>query len=457
MGRVRKGSVGKKLLRKIKDVFSEVYDPRAQSWIQIPTVDALLSGFAIFSMKFPSLLQFERAVRQKSSNSSSNLKSLYSVQEVPSDTQMRVILDEIDPDELRPAFKMFFSEVQRGNGLKKFEFLDKKYLLSIDGTGFFSSDEIHCASCLTKQKGGVEDRTVLYHHQMLAAVIVHPEMKTVIPVCPEPILRQDGVEKNDCERNACRRFLAKFREDHPRLEVIVIQDALSANVPHIKDLRDYGMSFILSVKPGSHSSLFNSMKIQAELEKLKHYEKVEFFGTKITKKRTHRFIYVNELLLNKVDLHNCVNFIDYVETTEWVNPEGEFKREVVHFSWVTNLEVKERNIFQLMRGARSRWHIENQTFNTLKNQGYHFEHNYGHGKKNLSTVFVLLMMLAFAFDQIQQLTCQLFRGALEASGSKIVLWKNFESFYRLTQLKSWDTLLKIIASPPNWKWVPDTS
>ena len=195
---------------------------------------------------------------------------------------------------------------------------------------------------------------------MLGAVIVHPDMKIVIPVCPEPILKQDGVDKNDCERNACRRFLAKFREDHPRLEVIVVQDALTANVPHIDDLRDYGMSFILSVKPGSHTSLFSSMVIQAELKKLKkkNYEKVEYFGEKIIKKRTHTFIYVNQLLLNKVDVHNSVNFIDYTETTEWISPKGESKREVVHFSWVTDIQIAENNLFEIMRGGRSRWHIE---------------------------------------------------------------------------------------------------
>ena len=79
--------------------------------------------------------------------------------------------------------------------------------------------------------------------------------------------------------------------------------------------------------------------------------------------------------------------------------------KVQHFSWVTDLRVSTRNVYALMRGGRARWKIENETFNTLKNQGYHFEHNYGHGEQNLSGVFATIMMLAFLVDQTQQLCC----------------------------------------------------
>ena len=89
-----------------------------------------------------------------------------------------------------------------------------------------------------------------------------------------------------------------------------------------------------------------------------------------------------------------VHFIDYWEV-------GDAK--VQHFSWVTDIRVSKRNVYHLMRGGRARWKIENETFNTLKNQGYHFEHNYGHGEQHLSVVFAMLMMLAFLVDQAQQL------------------------------------------------------
>ena len=101
-----------------------------------------------------------------------------------------------------------------------------------------------------------------------------------------------------------------------------------------------------------------------------------------------------------------------------------------HFTWITDLHVNLRNAWLFARGGRARWRIENETFNTLKNQGYHFEHNFGHGQQNLSVVFAMLMMLAFLVDQAQQLCCPLFRAVWEKLGSKRALWDNLRSHFR---------------------------
>ena len=82
---------------------------------------------------------------------------------------------------------------------------------------------------------------------MLGAAIVHPDFPEVIPLPPEPIHRHDGQQKNDCERNAARRWVKRFRQDHPHLKVIVIEDALSSNAPHIRDLQAANMRFLLIV------------------------------------------------------------------------------------------------------------------------------------------------------------------------------------------------------------------
>ena len=123
------------------------------------------------------------------------------------------------------------------------------FIATADGTEYFFSDTIHCSSCLEKHHHrDAGDETISYHHQMLGAVILHPDKSEVIPVTPEPIIKQDGAMKNDCERNAARRFLAQFRAAHPVLQVVVVEDALASNAPHIRDLKDYGMHFILGVK-----------------------------------------------------------------------------------------------------------------------------------------------------------------------------------------------------------------
>jgi hypothetical protein len=220
----------------------------------VPTIsmaDAAMSAFAMFSLKDPSLLAFDKR------RDDQNLESLYQIKRVPSDTQMRVILDPLPPEELRPAFGDVFRALQRGKVLETYRYLDEGYLLALDGTGYFSSEKVHCANCMEKHHA---DGRVSYYHQTLGAAIVHPDHSTVLPVMPEPILKQDGETKNDCERNATRRFLEKFRVDHPTLQVVVIEDALSSNAPHVRDLQKYGMHFILGVKEGDHAYLFEEVR-----------------------------------------------------------------------------------------------------------------------------------------------------------------------------------------------------
>jgi hypothetical protein len=132
------------------------------------------------------------------------------------------------------------------------------------------------------------------------------------------------------------------------------------------------------------------------------------------------------LPLNESNRDLRVNFLEYRE----YDAKGECCK---NFTWATDLHVTHRNAWLLVRGGRARWHIENETFNTLKNQGYHFEHNYGHGQQNLSVVFAMLMMLAFLVDQTQQLCCGLFRAVWQKLGSKRALWEILRShFYHFT-------------------------
>jgi hypothetical protein len=133
----------------------------------------------------------------------------------------------------RPLFKSIFRQLQRGKALEAMTFLDGHYLLALDGTGYCSSQTIHCASCLQKVH---RNGTITYFHQMLGAAIIHPDRREVIPLMPEPIVKHDGTDKNDCERNAAKRFIAKLRQDHPHLQVIVTEDSLSSNAPHIETL-----------------------------------------------------------------------------------------------------------------------------------------------------------------------------------------------------------------------------
>lgn len=401
------------LYRLVAESFAAIQDYRPQP--QVSLKDALLSGFALFSLKDPSLLAFDERRHE------GNLRRLFGISRVPSDSRLREILDPTDPEFLRPVFADVFRQAQRGKCLEAFAFLGGHYLLAMDGTGYFASNTVHCPSCLEKRNKTTGE--VSYSHQLLGAAIVHPNLREVIPLAPEPIVKQDGSTKNDCERNATKRLLRKIRAEHPHLKFLVIEDGLASNGPHIEEILSHGMDYLLGAKPGDHEFLFAQV-IQAHDAK-----RVQTISGKTISGNRYDITFVNGLMLNESHRHLVVNFLQYHE----YDATGIVAKQ---FSWVTNLEIIRGNAPSLVAGGRCRWKIENETFNTLKNQGYQFEHNFGHGDINLSVVFAMLMMLAFLVDQIVQLACPLFRAVWTKFGSKRALWDNLRSHFRHFQFES---------------------
>ena len=403
--KLRKHLSANALLSKLRSGFADLADHRSGD-VDIALSDALMSAFALFSLKSPSLLAFDKE------RTEDNLQRLYGIKHVPCDTAMREILDPVEPESLRPMFKQVFRQLQRGKALDAMVFVQGHYLLALDGTGYFSSTQIHCASCLEQHH---RNGTVTYSHQLLGAALIHPDKREVIPLMPEPIVKPDGASKNDCERNAAKRFLTKFRQDHPHLQVIVTEDSLSSNAPHIEMLHDHNVHYLLGVKEGDHAFLFQQVTQAEQARRVTYYERQD-----AETGAHHRFRFVSNMPLNASHAALRVNFIECWET---------LNGKVQHFSWITDLRVHKGTVYRLMQGARARWRIENETFNTLKNQGYHFEHNFGHGYQHLSVVFAILMMLAFLVDQVQQLCCPLFQAAWAKWGSKRLLWEKMRALF----------------------------
>ena len=419
---VRKFLCADALVASVYHQFQKIPDPRTLPiTAPISFTDVLMSGLAVFGLKFPSLLKYD----QYRDVLDGNLLNLYHINRPPSDTYLRERLDELNPNYIRPAFKKIFAELQRGKCLEEFEFLDGYYLISLDGTGEFSSSNVCCEQCCTKEH---KDGSITYYHQMLGACIVHPEQSNVIPLCPEMIRNGDGSAKNDCERNAAKRFIENFTREHPHLKAIVIADGLASNAPYIRLLEGNHMKYILGAKPGDHKYLFDFADTSEEAQ---DYEILDEKGV------LHQFRYINDVGLNKSNPDVRVNFLEYMQT--------DAKGKETLFSWVTNIRITESNVLALMKGGRARWKIENETFNTLKNLGYNFEHNYGHGKKNLSTILCLLMLLAFLIDQVQEIACSLFAAVKKRACSYRNIWENTRVFFQFVPLPSWEWLYQAIA------------
>lgn len=415
------------MLRTLRKGFQSVPDNRADVKVDVSMPDALMSAVAMFSLKDPSMLAFDRRRKEEPEN----LHTVFGVKNIPCDTQMREILDPCDPEWLRPGFLDIFRILQRGKDLEPMTTLGGHFLLSADGTGFFSSAKVSSDSCLQKKTKGGE---TMYYLQMYAAAFVHPDHREVIPVCPEMIRRQDGSTKQDCERNAAERFFRKFRREHPHLKVIVTEDGISGNGPHIRTLQELGLRFILGVKPADHQYLFDHEVAQA----VKQGRAVSFaMDDPKDADKYHAFRFVNGVALNKSNRDLLVNVLEYWQ----MDKDGRETR----FAWVTDLTITEENAWEIMRAGRARWRIENETFNTLKNQGYNLGHNYGLGKQHLAAVLTTLMMLAFLVDQAQQLGCWLFKKAWEKAGPKRELWERLRHLFHSFRVDSMETILRAIA------------
>ena len=404
--KIRKHLSADPLYALLKKRFEAIPDHRPKC--THPLGDVLQSALALFSLKDPSLLAFDQR------RSDGNLRSVFHIGQIPSDSQMRTVLDGVDPLQLRPAFNDVLRQLQRGKVLERFVFYKGAYLLALDGTGYFSSQAIHCDSCLEKKS---KDGTITYQHQMLAAALVHPDHSEVFPLAPEPIQKQDGSTKNDCERNAAKRLLERIRAEHPYLNFIVLEDGLASNAPHILLLKSLNMPFLLGAKPGDHAALYAHVRAAYEDRMATLTGPINAAGV------TWEISFVNGVPLNNSHPDLLVNYLHYAEN----DANGECLK---CFSWVTDLPLIADDAPLLVRAGRARWKIENETFNTLKNQGYHYEHNYGHGQKNLTVVLAMLMMLAFLVDQVQQHCCPLFKAVRVKLGSKRLLWDNLRSHFR---------------------------
>ena len=372
--------------------------------------DVVMSGLACMYFQEPSLLQFQKEMEETFHQN--NLRTLFGVQTIPSSNAMKDTLDNLDNKHFRPLSKKIVQQLQRDKQLKQFNLFPGWTVCSIDATQYHSSTSIHCDHCLTRKHN---DGPTIYYHSALQAALMHPEIKQVIPVMAEPIQNSDGSRKQDCEINAAKRLIPALRQQFPKMGLIITGDDLFSRQPMIENVLSYKFHFFFVAKPSSHKFMMNWL----DMHTLHEIQEVDTKGRLI--------IYQ---WLNNVPLHGGgdsvkVNFFSKKMVTLDHNGEQKYCRTS---SWVTDIEITKENVVLCVEGAKSRWKVENECFNTLKNQGYHLTHNYGHGEKHLSLNFYQLTLLAFMLHQIAELCDNVFKACRKKAGSKRSLWEKFRTF-----------------------------
>jgi hypothetical protein len=417
------------LRKSVTEVFGRIDDHRQSGKVDFTLHDCLMSALAMMFFQDPSLLSFQRRMQDRMQ--CSNLKTMFGVNAIPSDTVLRKTVDVVDNENIHPCFAILFEHLQRGKQLVPYKLDSDHYLVAIDGSQYFSSEKINCPSCLTYK--GTQSK-LRYSHQVLQAVVLHPTMRQVIPLAPELIIKSDGDTKNDCERSAGKRLIGKIRAEHPKLKIMITGDGLYSNQPFIDALNTHAMSFVLVAKPTDHKVLFQWVEELDGLNGVEHMELCDQKG------RRHHYRWVNQVPLNGTRGADQVNFFEY-----WLTVD---QKVTYHNSWVTDQTASNKNIVELVKAGRARWKIENETFNTLKNQGYHLEHNFGHGSQHLSNNFFVLNLLAFFIHQILELCDRGYQHCRSKFSSRKEFWNNLRIVIRVMLFTDFNHLLRNVADPP---------
>ena len=288
-------------------------------------------------------------------------------------------------------------------------------------------------------KRGKKDKEY-FCHQVLQGAIVKPGLRQVIPVMAEEIRAQDGDKKEDCEINAFKRFIKKFRKDHDKLNIIINADALYATTSVINAIKEHKGNYIFKLQLANHNTLKNN------IDKSKK--------TKLETKSLRQ----NQLIIewvNDVELFSSTKTkTNYIEAWELVPQKDGSVKSQYYGKWITDLEITEDNAKEIIDAGRARWKIENECFNTLKNHGYNIEHNYGHGSKNLCYNFYNFTLLSFFLHQIHQLTDKLFQAMRAKFGRLSTMWTSINGAIEIIYFRTMDILweikagLKVYEPPP---------
>jgi len=426
------------LLSGMKAVCAAFPDPRKGRGGNIAMADFGLSAFSMFFMQSGSFLSFQRTLEKGQGRS--NCQSLFGIEKIPSDNYIRDMLDAADPALLAPCFSRMERLLQEPALRQSFGRLGGRTLIALDGTEYFCSQKINCPHCQTRKRSNGK---IEAYHSMLAATVVAPGHSKVVPLAPEFIAKQDGAEKQDCERAAVKRWHEKHGARLRPLRPVYLGDDLFACQPVAQMIKDNGDDFIFTCKEISHKALYDFIE-GAELER--HQEKVR----KGKSVETLRYRWIEAVPLRDGKDALLVNWIGF----EILDGKGRVKYAG---AWVTSLPIAKSAVAEIVACARARWKIENESFNVMKNHGYELEHNFGHGEAFLAMTLAALNLLAFAWHTVLDLVEPPWRKAREAAEKRTSFFAYLGTLTSFVVFPAWPELLEALATftiPPNLLQVP---
>ena len=426
------GTVFGRYMGRFRDVFAGFPDPRTGKNRQFSMLELAGAAFGVFFTQCPSFLAYQRTMED--TRGQSNARSVFGLGRIPTDNCIRTALDAVPPSALHPAFKALHAEFRAGGGEAGCHGVGGLRIVALDGTRHHSSEKVHCANCThsTHSRAGGGER-VVHSHCSVTPVLVDKGAKTVFPLAPEFIVPQDGSEKQDCELAASQRWLERSADVLGEEPTVLLGDDLYAHSPFCRKTVAARAHFLFTCKRPSHKAL---------------HEYVDGFGPDSPLMgrvagvgddgRGHRMSwtvrYVNAVPLTDEDGAMRVGWLELTET----DGKG---RQTYQCAWITDLSIDDVNAIEMAATARARWDIENGNNNILKTKGYHFEHNFGHGKAHLSNLLASMNILAFGFHELlrrEDARCRMVRAKLVRRDT---FFQDIAALMRYGHFASWAALM----------------
>lgn len=423
------------LTQRMREVFAQLPDARGRSNNQrFAMTDAALSAFSVFFTQSPSFLDYQTRMQQQQGKN--NAQTLFGVHQIPSNNQIRNILDPVPAHTLFPLIAHIGDELYRHQYLESYRSINGTLLMAIDGTDFFSSNKIHCKCCsCAQQKNG----DMLYRHIAVTPVLVAPGKAQAIALPPEFVHPQDGHDKQDCETAASGRWLNQWGSHYAAWRITVLGDDLYCHQPFCQRTLDANMHFIFTCKPDSHATVYEWV---ADFTRTGQIATLTRPQRKGNKHFTDTYRYLNDVPLRDSDDALLVNWCELITTRE----DGTVQ---YRNAWASSHRIDEHNVELLVKAARARWKIENENNNTLKTKGYHFEHNFGHGKQHLANLLATMILLAFLMHTCFDWLDERYRAVRSALPSRRTFFENVRTLLLYLPFDSWDHLLGFMLSKLN--------
>ena len=392
--------------------------------------DGVLSAFSIFLTQSPSFLEHQRLMEKMKQKN--NASSLFKVSKIPCDHQIRNLLDPVPAQTVYPVYQKIFKWLKEKKVLKKFFYLEGEILIALDGTEYFSSKKISCPHCNSRNH---RNGTTTYFHGCVIPAVVSPNMKQIISLEPEFIKKQDGSKKQDCENAAVKRWLHKNPQKQDDNPVTLLGDDLYSRQPICELALSKDYNFIFVGRETSHKTLYEWLEFLEKSGEVKTLEKKEWNGRK---ELIYRDRYTNKIPLKDGDDSLQVNWCE-------VTIINQKTQEITYQnSWITNHNISNDNVEKIVKAGRSRWKIENESNNVLKNHGYNLEHNFGHGQNNLCEMLLSLNLLAFLFHSVLDLANSTYKKVRDLLVSRRSFFNDIRALLKYFWFATWQDLWNFI-------------